>query len=190
MKLVPGTVLYNQWLNPPIDVFMSFYLFNIKNGADFIKGAKPVFEEIGPFVYREYIIKDHLVDNLNFTITYDQVRRYEFIQELSPYEEAYEITTLNMAAVTVISQIKYMPDLVHDAVNFALSITGDNSLLITKSVRDILFGYEDEFLKELKKIAPKLVPTEIVGLFTGVNIYIYNYKIKKLIAKCLFFNFI
>lgn len=76
-----------------------------------------------------------------------------------------------MAAVTVISQVKYMNKLVHDAVNFALSITGDNSLLITKSVRDILFGYEDPFLKELKKIAPTLVPSETVGLFIGVSIF-------------------
>ena len=176
MRLIPGTTLYNQWLNPPLDVFMSFNIFNIKNGADFLNGSKPIFEEIGPFVYREYATRDHIIDNLNFTLTYNQVKRYEFVPEMSPYEETYQITTLNMAAITVVNQIKYMPSIIHDAVNVALTLTGDNSLFVTKSARELLFGYEDKFLKTLKKLTekidPNLVPTVIVGFYTGVKLNI------------------
>ncbi len=68
MKLVPSSDLYQQWVNPPIDVYLSIYLFNLKNGKDFEKGAKPIFEEVGPFVYKEIVIKDQIVDNQNFTI--------------------------------------------------------------------------------------------------------------------------
>lgn len=147
---------------------MSFYLFDLKNGDDFINGEKPKFQEVGPFVFREYIIKEDIVDNLNYTITYNERRRYKFIPELSPFELEYEITSLNMAVVTVMSQVRYASSLVHDLVNVALSATGDNTILIKKSVQDILFGYEDNFLKEIKKFFPKLMPSDIVGLFTGV----------------------
>lgn len=169
IKLVPGTDLFNQWLNPPIDVYMSFYLFDLKNGDDFINGEKPKFQEVGPFVFREYIIKEDIVDNLNYTITYNERRRYKFVPELSPFELEYEITSLNMAVVTVMSQVRYASSLVHDLVNVALTTTGDNTILIKKSVQDILFGYEDNFLKEIKKFFPKLMPSDIVGLFTGKN---------------------
>lgn len=169
MRLVLGTRLFNQWLNPPLDIYMTFYLFDLKNAPEFLNGEKPKFEEVGPFVFRELITKEDVVDNLNFTISYTEKRQYVFEPKLSPFEIDYEITSLNMAVVTVVSQLKYSPDWMHHAVNIALSMTGDNSLLVKKPVREILFGYEDNFLKQLKKLAPSLVPTEIVGLFTGVS---------------------
>jgi scavenger receptor class B protein 1 len=175
---VPGSQLYNQWLDPPIDVYMSFYLFDLKNGDEFSKGGKPKFEEVGPFVFREYILKEDIVDNLNYTITYNERRRYVFQKELSPYELEYQITSLNMAVVTVMNQVKYSHDWVHDLVNVALSATGDNTLLIKKSVLEILFGYEDNFLKELKKVLPKLVPSDVVGLFIGVRRYFSLFIVK------------
>ena len=126
MKLVPGTDLYNQWLSPPLDIYMSFYLYDLTNGPDFLEGKKPIFQEIGPFVYREFIMKENIVDNRNFTISYSERRRYEFQSQLSPYEIDYEVTSLNMAVISVISQVRYLPGLVHGAVNVALSATGEN----------------------------------------------------------------
>lgn len=148
---------------------MNFYLFDLMNGDEFLKGAKPTFKEVGPFVFHEYITKEDLVDNRNYTISYKERRRYEFVPEMSQHNLDYEITSLNMAVVTIISKIKHTPGWMHDAVNLAFSVTGDNSYLVKKPVKDILFGYEDNFLKELKKIVPSLVPSEIVGLFTDVN---------------------
>ena len=160
---MPGSDLYNQWLTPPVEVHMTFYLFSLKNGADFEKnGSKPIFEEIGPFVYQEIISKEEIVDNYNYTITYKERRRYRFIQELSPYEDTYPVTMLNMAPITVISGIRYTSGLVHSAVNLALKLTGD-TLLVTKPVREVLF------LKVLSTLDKKLVPSPMVGLFYGKN---------------------
>lgn len=44
MKLDPSTLVYQEWLNPPIDIYMSFYVFNLKNPQSFLKGEKPEFE--------------------------------------------------------------------------------------------------------------------------------------------------
>lgn len=56
-----------------------------------------------------------------------------------------------MAAITIISQIKYQREIVHSAVNLALQGIGE-TLLIKKTIKEIMFGYEDEFLKILKVI--------------------------------------
>lgn len=150
---------------------MSFYVFNLKNAPDFQhQAARPLVEELGPFVYREQIIKDNVLDNRNYTITYTERKTYEFVPEMSALDESTNVTSLNMAVVTIMNRVKYMTPAVHDLVNVALKATRDNSLLVTKSVREILFGYEDEFLKELKRFAPQLVNTEISGLFVGVYI--------------------
>ena len=75
---------------------------------------------------------------------------------------------MNMAAVTVINGIKYQNFAIAEIVNLALRGVGE-TLLITKTVREIMFGYEDQFLADLKIIAPSLVPSEKVGLFIGKN---------------------
>lgn len=159
--------LYKQWVDPPIEVYISFYLYNLKNPVEFEKeGAKPVLEEIGPFVFQEFVFKDNLVDNNNGTLTYKDRREYYFMRNMSVHDQNFKITTLNMAAVVVLDKVKYMNFAIVEAVNLALWLTGE-TLLITKSVNEILFGYEDALLHRLKPLG--LVPSDIVGLFIERN---------------------
>lgn len=160
--------LYKQWLNPPIEVYLSIYVFNLKNPMEFQNGAKPLFEEIGPFVFREYVIKENIVDNMNYTISYKEKKQYYFLQDKSPYEFDYPITTLNMGPITVINGVKHSNNIVHDGINLALQLTGDTLLVDKMPAKDLLFGYKDKFLVQLKKILPSLVPTDTVGLFIQV----------------------
>ncbi|CAF0927586.1 unnamed protein product [Brachionus calyciflorus] len=169
IRLEPSTDLYKQWLSPSIDVYLSIYIFNLKNPSEFQNGSKPLFEEIGPFVFKEIVVKEDLVDNLNYTISYREKKQYYFIQEMSPYEFDYPITTLNMGPITVINGIKYSSKIVQNAVNLALKATGDTLLVEKMPARDLLFGYKDKFLVQLKKVLPNLVPTDTVGLFIDKN---------------------
>ncbi len=167
VNLKPGGQLYEQWLNPPIDVYISFYLYDLKNGDDFEKkGAKPILEEVGPFVFQEFVFKDNIVDNANGTLTYKDRREYVFMKEMSAHEQDYQITTLNMAAIAVIDQIKYSNGAIVRIVNFGLGLIGE-TLLIKKTVNEILFGYEDKLLSYLVPFG--IVPSDIVGLFIGKN---------------------
>lgn len=169
IHLDPTSDLYKQWLNPPIDVYLNIYVFNLKNPVEFQNGEKPFLEEIGPFVFREYVIKENIVDNMNYTISYKEKKQYYFIQEKSLYELDYPITTLNMGPIAIINGVKYSNNIVHDAVNLALQLTGDTLLVDKMPARDLLFGYKDKFLVQLKKILPNLVPTDTVGLFIQVT---------------------
>ena len=48
-------------------------MFSIKNGQDFEKGATPIVEEIGPIVYREYVVKENLTNRLNKFVILEKI---------------------------------------------------------------------------------------------------------------------
>jgi scavenger receptor class B, member 1 len=43
-----------MWKKPPLDVYLSAFLFNITNAADFLSGKdkKVKYEQVGPYVYQ------------------------------------------------------------------------------------------------------------------------------------------
>ena len=48
-----GSESYDAWKDPPVTVYMKFWLFNVTNADDVLNNdAKPQVEEIGPYVYR------------------------------------------------------------------------------------------------------------------------------------------
>jgi len=177
VQLVPTTELYRDWLNPPFDIYMKFYIYTLRNGEEFENGSKPLLEEIGPFVYKEVRIKEDIRDNMNYTISYKDRRYYTFVPEMSPYQLKYPITTVNIAAMTLLNFIQHSPQIAHSAINEIFKLTGE-TLLVTKSAEEILWGYQDNFLAEVKKLLPSLVPSDQVGFFIGQNDTIYgNYTI-------------
>lgn len=44
--------MYKFWLESPVPMYISFYMFNVTNSEDVIKNkAKPIVQEIGPYTY-------------------------------------------------------------------------------------------------------------------------------------------
>lgn len=54
LSIRKGSFLYSLWEKPPLDVFISIYIFNITNAQEFLSGkdVKLKVEEIGPYVYQ------------------------------------------------------------------------------------------------------------------------------------------
>lgn len=46
--------MFNLWENPPLDVYLKVYIFNVTNADSFLAGSdkKLKVEEVGPYVYR------------------------------------------------------------------------------------------------------------------------------------------
>lgn len=47
-------------MNPPMRLYRSFYFFHVQNPDQFLRGAKPVLVERGPYVYREIMHKKNI----------------------------------------------------------------------------------------------------------------------------------
>ena len=39
------------WIDPPVNPRLKIYVFNFTNPDEFLTGAKPKFEELGPYVF-------------------------------------------------------------------------------------------------------------------------------------------
>ena len=52
IPLKEGSKIVEVWKKPPINPYLKLYFFNVTNPRRFLKGAKPILREIGPFVYQ------------------------------------------------------------------------------------------------------------------------------------------
>ena len=148
---------------------MNFYVFNLINGQDVVEnGVTPQFEQVGPFVYKEKRLKQDIVDNMNYTISYKEKRLFEFVPELSVADDTFNITSINLAAITAINFAQNFPDILHPLINLALKLTGE-TILIKQPVGKLLFGYNDTFLSILSKLSKNLVPDGHLSFFYNKN---------------------
>lgn len=139
---------FKNWQETPIPMYLDFHLFNWTNPDQVEKypGVKPIFVEIGPYIFHEHHIKENITFNNNDTITFLNRRIWEFQPNMSHGSLEDLITMLNPIAITVTNQIRNEHYLVKRAVNFFLE-DKQESLSVTKKVRDILFeGYKDPLI--------------------------------------------
>ena len=54
ITLTEGSRTFETWKSPPPPVFMQYFFFNLTNADEFLAGAKPVVQQIGPYTYRYY----------------------------------------------------------------------------------------------------------------------------------------
>ncbi|XP_041058739.1 scavenger receptor class B member 1 isoform X2 [Carcharodon carcharias] len=90
---------YTMWRDIPIPLYMSLYLFEVKNPQEILNGEKPVLEERGPYVYREYRWKSNITFHNNYTVSYREYKRYHFCPERSAGSESDEIVLPNVLAL-------------------------------------------------------------------------------------------
>ena len=44
--------MYDYWLDPPVPIYMQFYMFNVTNHEEVLQGEKPSVTQSGPYTYR------------------------------------------------------------------------------------------------------------------------------------------
>lgn len=52
IRLEQGGDLYNRWVDIKIPIYMKVYFFNITNPEEFSQGAKPILNQVGPWIYQ------------------------------------------------------------------------------------------------------------------------------------------
>ena len=88
MALTPGSDRYHSWLAPPVQPHLYGYAFNVTNPDEVLRGAKPVLQEVGPYVYKSTTVKDsddNVVwhDDEDATMTYRPRKVYVFEPKLT-----------------------------------------------------------------------------------------------------------
>ncbi|MGH0134486.1 UNVERIFIED_CONTAM: hypothetical protein FKN15_055211 [Acipenser sinensis] len=156
-----GTVAYENWVLAGSPVYRQFWLFNVNNPLEIAQnGSKPIVRQKGPYTYRvRYLPKINITVNLNNTISFLQPYCAYFEPGLSVGTEEDNITFLNLAVAGAPS---ILPPFLLPLLNNAVKQT-NSSLFQTRTVKEMLWGYEDPILKQLR------LPDPHTGVFYPYN---------------------
>lgn len=159
-------------LNPPVESRFSIYFFNLTNPDQFLNGAKPILNEVGPYVYRETWSRSDVDWVTDDTLEYTSKKAYKFnLQESQGNRLRDQITTINVPFITAVDQAKNGPPSTRQSLGSFLALLNERPV-VTKTVQDLLWGYETDLLEIGRKSAPPGTKTynhEVFGFFVGKN---------------------
>ena len=163
-----GSETYDMWRNTSVPVYMRFYVFDLTNPMDVIMGEKPIVVEKGPYTYHEQRVKVDIQHNNNGTVTFRQIKTYTFDRNMSCGSDEDVFTTANMPLLTLANWLLYEGSSIEKKwADYIEWLSGN--LFITKSVKDIAFGYKDNLLTLGMVLDPSRFYTNVLGIFAGKN---------------------
>nr|CAI5832878.1 unnamed protein product [Callosobruchus analis] len=143
MKILKeGTEQWGMFMKMPFPFTFKVHIFNIKNPDEIMEGAKPVVEEVGPFVYREFKWKSEVKRDPSGEISYDEYSIFRFDKEASgKYSEDDVVTVLNSPYLSMLSKVQdlqpQMVSMVEPALPFIFK--GNDGPFMKVKVRDYMF---------------------------------------------------
>ena len=168
--LTNGSMVYEAWSRSSNATSLEFYLFTIKNPDDFVNGGELEIEEIGPFVYREIDLKINVSWNEDQTLMtyYDNTTYILQLDKSYGNDVTTNVTTVNLVMVGMEMMLDNVRSkLAETILNYLLNLIGKEKFIITKSVREILWGYQDPLLYKLRNSFLKnfvSIPTDLIQL--------------------------
>ncbi|XP_066248766.1 protein croquemort [Euwallacea similis] len=164
---------YKMWKETPIAMYLEIYMFNWTNArfSDKYPGIKPIFVEMGPYVFYEHHIKENVTFNDNHTLTYFNKRTWMFEPDMSRGSLDDLVTTLNPIAAVVANIVKDEHYLVKKAINMFFEEKGE-LIYVRKPVRELLFeGYDDPLVDMMSKLnmSSIKIPFKKFGWFSERN---------------------
>uniref|UniRef100_A0A182VPW5 Scavenger receptor class B n=1 Tax=Anopheles minimus TaxID=112268 RepID=A0A182VPW5_9DIPT len=165
LSMYEGSYLNRLWKKPPLEVFISIYVFNVTNPEAFMRGEERLrLQEIGPYVYQEFLEHRNSTFNSNGTLSFVPVRRQVFVPERSvgdPMEDRIMIP--NIALLGVSSAAYRMSTFAAFAVAAALKPLGMAPIL-NITTHDLLWGYDDPLVRIASTLLPELIHFQKLGI--------------------------
>ncbi|XP_065821422.1 scavenger receptor class B member 1 isoform X2 [Labrus bergylta] len=175
-QIVKNTVIdpknemsYTMWKDVPVPFYMSVYFFNVLNPQEILSGEKPMVEQRGPYVYRKRIQKDNITFHPNNTVSYREYRRYFFEPTMSVGSESDVVTIPNMLVLGAAVMMENMPFAVRLMISATFKTFKEGPFL-TKTVGELMWGYDSGLVDFLNKYLPGMLPSSgKFGLFADFN---------------------
>lgn len=176
MKMEEGSFIFNLWREPPVNVYIKVFIFNITNAEAFLakNDTKLRVKEVGPYVYREFLENGNITFNANSTLTFTPKRTLRFEPDLSvgdPTVDTLIVTNIPLLGMTsMLHQSSFATNLALSALVSYL----DTQPFKNISVHEFLWGYEEPLVKVASTILPSWIDFPKFGLLDrlldeGVN---------------------
>ncbi|XP_050438444.1 scavenger receptor class B member 1-like [Adelges cooleyi] len=165
LKMVRGLPAYEWWKNPPDEVLLRVYLFNVTNSERFESGldSKLELNEIGPIVFRELLRHSDVRFNDNGTMTYMATRTAMFLPEMTDVDLNAHLILPNFAALGMASYLWDASTFTKYGFTLMMKML-DTKMFIKTTVDDCLWNLTDPLVQKAKTMMPSLVPEENMGI--------------------------
>lgn len=147
-------------------VHLRLFLFNITNLEEVQAGAKPILAELGPYTYVKHRVKRHVWFSPDGRVKFKEYSYHLPAPELTNGSLDDLVTTLN---IPLVGALEVVGSLSHSQatrwlqllVSLIESFQDDRikGLFTTRTVRELLWGYEDPLLARLAPFLPSVNPT-------------------------------
>ncbi|XP_068268405.1 scavenger receptor class B member 1 isoform X1 [Nyctibius grandis] len=169
VRIDPSSISFSMWKDIPVPFYMSVYFFEVLNSNEILQGAKPVLNQRGPYVYREFRYKTNITFHDNDTVSFLEYRRLFFQPDLSNGTEEDYLVVPNILMLGVAVMMEDLPNFVKLLLSGALGGLKQKAF-INRTVGEIMWGYEDPLIDAINAIVPGLIPLkEKFGLFIELN---------------------
>ncbi|XP_032888825.1 lysosome membrane protein 2-like [Amblyraja radiata] len=168
-KLKLNSESLKNWKDPPVPVYMQYFLFHIENPEEILQGKQAIVREVGPYTYKELRHRSDVFLYDNATISSTMHKSFVFQRNMSVGDPRVDhITTVNIPFVAMLQSTKQsgMAQKMILSLLFALK---SSAMFQTHSVEEFLWGYEDPLLKLGHKLLPSIFPDSRFGLFYDKN---------------------
>ncbi|XP_062990283.1 platelet glycoprotein 4 [Elgaria multicarinata webbii] len=159
-----GTIAYENWVVPGSPVYRQFWFFDVQNPEAVMENAsRPILKQKGPYTYRvRYLPKESITEHPDSTVSYFQpnIARFEPDMSIGPENDTFTIVNLAVVAAPALFQTGFIQALMDVWIKSSKS-----KFLQTRNVKEILWGYEDPFLKKI----PLANVERTVGVFLPYN---------------------
>ncbi|ODM91070.1 Scavenger receptor class B member 1 [Orchesella cincta] len=112
VRLINGSETWDKWADIPFPVYLSFNIFHVTNPDEVEAGEKPIFEERGPYAYKQKRIKVNMaqrdIENPLNTLQYREEKTYFFDPDKSCDDctESDLVNVVNVAFVSVVHGVR------------------------------------------------------------------------------------
>ncbi|XP_043947113.1 scavenger receptor class B member 1 isoform X1 [Drosophila biarmipes] len=163
--MTEGGEIFNLWAQPPVDLYIKIYLFNITNAEAFLAGQEQLkVEQVGPYVYKEIMTHENVTFNTNNTMSSTPSHPLVWQAQLSGgYHEDDEVVMLNIAMLAISHLTATQPFLVRMALKTLLVSTKSEPIVRT-TAKEFMFGYPSALATLGNTFLPNWIPFEKVGL--------------------------
>ncbi|GLV36662.1 uncharacterized protein CBL_02503 [Carabus blaptoides fortunei] len=174
LNMIPGLPPFEWWREPPDEVLLSAYIFNVTNAEAFIAGTdkKMQMEEVGPIVYLEKLRHSNVTFNENGTLSYVSSRSAIYLPTFNTIDLNATIVVPNYALIGIASYLHDASFMTKFGFNMILRSMKTNPFMTT-TVYNYLWNLTDPILSLAEKFAPTVVPSLNIGI---LDIIYSNFK--------------
>ncbi|XP_068230617.1 protein croquemort-like [Palaemon carinicauda] len=147
MEVREGSTSYTIWKTTPFPLILNLYIWNITNHEEFLNGAKPILQECGPYVWKEYHDKQGIEFHRNNTVTYLQQRWWIADEELSGNNSFDDrVYVMNPIPLSSVWSVRHMPRTAMPFLNSAFNDLNEPAVVFV-TVNELIFtGFHDPLL--------------------------------------------